>query len=192
MKLHNLYLIVGLSGSGKDTIADILCKHYNTTKVKSYTTRSPRNRDDMKNHLFVNEQSYIDAMNSGTVVAHTYYNGHDYWATEYQINNADFYVIDIKGAEDVFNYYCNKRNVILFYIDVSVYNRLMRMIDRVQDKSDKTVEMIIDRAHHDLHVLIPTYSTDVDKVTVIDNNGDLNNTVKNIIQKIECYERMHA
>lgn len=192
MKLKNLYLIVGLSGSGKDTIVDALCKHYDASKVQSYTTREQRNSKDAENHLFANEQDYRKALENGSVVAHTYYNGHDYWATEEQVDNADFYVIDTKGAEDIFKYYHGKRNTILLYIDVSTYNRLMRMVSRAPDKSDQTIETIIDRSYHDLHELTPIYMTDIDKVTVIDNNKDLQSAVKDAIGIIDNYERMYA
>lgn len=49
--MHNIYLIVGRSGSGKDTVVDYLCKHYGYKRIVSYTTRPPRNAQDK--HIFV-------------------------------------------------------------------------------------------------------------------------------------------
>lgn len=192
MKLKNLYLIVGLSGSGKDAITNALCEHYDTTKVKSYTTRAQRNEKDKENHIFATDEDYRNAVAENSIIAHTYYDGHDYWATADQVDNADFYVIDTKGADDVYYHYLGKRNVVLLYVDVNVYNRLIRMIKRAKNKADNTIEEIINRSHHDIHELTPFYMSNVEHIAIVDNNGTLEEGIRSAIEMVDNYERALA
>jgi guanylate kinase len=49
--MQNIYLIVGRSGFGKDTVVDCLCERYGYKRIISYTTRPRRNEQDK--HIFV-------------------------------------------------------------------------------------------------------------------------------------------
>ena len=69
-----IFLIVAPSGSGKDTVVNKLCDDYGFTKVKSYTTRKPRQDDknDIRNHTFVSMEEYQNIIDTQTVMATTF------------------------------------------------------------------------------------------------------------------------
>lgn len=92
--MNNIYLIVGRSGSGKDTTADYLCKRYGYKRVISYTTRPPRDAQDK--HLFVSDTEFNQLQN---IVAESHKYGNKYCATLKQVENADLYVIDFNGID---------------------------------------------------------------------------------------------
>lgn len=94
----NLYCVVGESGSGKDTIVNYMCNRYGYTKVISNTTRPMRTNDenDKLNHIFSNVEQYQKDKENNEVVAETFFNDNYYWATKTQVDNSDFYIIDIK------------------------------------------------------------------------------------------------
>ena len=106
----NLYCVVGESGSGKDTIVNYMCNRYGYTKVISNTTRPIRTNDenDKFNHIFSNVEQYQQDKENNEVVAETFFNGNVYWATKTQVNNSDFYVIDIKGLKHLQDTYRDK------------------------------------------------------------------------------------
>ena len=62
-----LYLIVGKSGSGKDTVINKVCELFNYTKVISYTTRPMRTPDE-NTHIFVTDKDFNMAKD---IVAYT-------------------------------------------------------------------------------------------------------------------------
>ena len=82
-----LYLIVGKSGSGKDTVINKVCELFNYTKVISYTTRPMRTPDE-NTHIFVTDKDFNMAKD---IVAYTRFNNYRYWATQEQCENNDFY-----------------------------------------------------------------------------------------------------
>jgi guanylate kinase len=90
-----IYLIMGRTASGKDTLADILKDTYGMHAVKSRTTRPKRSEDD-DSHIFV-DQATADAELPDSV-ARTNINGYDYYATMDDVTSADIYVIDPDGA----------------------------------------------------------------------------------------------
>lgn len=121
-----LFLFVGKSASGKTTIANMLEKDgYN--QVQSYTTRPPRYKGEV-GHTFISEGEYDKLEN---IVASTLYNGYHYCTTLEQIQNSDFYVVDVPGVFTLLdNYDKINRDIHIFYFDANVYNRIQRMIAR--------------------------------------------------------------
>ena len=96
-----IFLVVAPSGSGKDTVVNKLCDDYGFTKVKSYTTRKPRQDDknDIRNHTFVSMKEYQDIIDTQTVMATTYFNKNYYCATQDQVDGSDFYIVDVEGVK---------------------------------------------------------------------------------------------
>lgn len=88
------YLIMGRSGTGKDTLAKEL-KTYGLKEVLSYTTR-PKRTPDENTHTFITSDMADDFPDK---VASTTINGYDYFATKQQVEEADFYVIDPNGLK---------------------------------------------------------------------------------------------
>jgi guanylate kinase len=121
-----LLLFVGKSSSGKTTIANILEKEHGYKQVQSYTTRKPRYEGEI-GHIFVTEKEFNKL---GRLAAYTLYNGHKYGTTFKQIDKCDIYVIDVPGVETLLKNYKTGRPIYIIYFDVSVYNRINRMIER--------------------------------------------------------------
>lgn len=93
-----LYLILGESGSGKDTLVAQVCDIMRVSRVVSYTTR-PRRAGEADTHAFVSDAYFDDLLAVGQMAATTTYDGHRYGATWAQIWDSDLYIIDPAGAK---------------------------------------------------------------------------------------------
>ena len=94
-------LIVGRTGSGKNTLQNILIKEYGWKAVKSYSTRKPRSEGE-DTHIFISKEEAA-AVPAEDKVAITFHKNGDsldeYFATRQQVEEADCYIIDPKGVE---------------------------------------------------------------------------------------------
>lgn len=163
-----LYLVVGPSGSGKDTIVDRVCKATNKHKLKSYTTRPKRNKQD-DTHIFVDELTF----NALDIVARTKYDNNYYGATQEQIDNADFYIIDINGIQYFQTHNRTPRIIKTIYINVPEHIREQRITNR----DDKTYAK--NRIQNDKKAFKPktnNYSL------IINNTGTIEDAVNKIIK----------
>ena len=133
-----LILLVGKSGSGKTTIAKYLQNHYGMTMLESYTTRKPRYEGE-RGHEFVSYEFYLTPSNK---VAHTYFDGNHYWATQEQCDNSDVYVIDPDGVKSFRRNYNSTRPYIIVYLKINALTRVFRMMKR-GDGFTKAVKRIL-------------------------------------------------
>lgn len=125
-QLTNLYCIVGESGCGKTTIVDKLEEVFGYKVLRSYTTRRPRREGDT-DHTFISLEEYGNLQNK---VATCEIGGNFYAATAEQIEEADLYVIDKCGIEELREKYKGKKNIVVIYINVPMDIRLERMLKR--------------------------------------------------------------
>ena len=181
-KLNNItILLVGASGSGKSTVADHLHNECGYDVLQSYTTR-PRRTVDETGHIFVTEEEYEAIPNK---VATTYFDGHYYCATQEQVDNNDIYIIDPHGVDEVLSTYKGNKKLIVFYIDVSIEERLNRM--RMRGDSEDSCWQ---RLRHDEAVFAPFVKTVFNSEAYI-FNGLKNSTalameIKNVAENIDC------
>lgn len=134
--MKNIYLIVGKSGSGKDTIVNNLCEQAGYKRLVSYTTRPPRNDvNDKKSHIFATVNDYKRMRKNGDIIAETYYNGNYYWATRQQADKSDLYIIDPAGVTSIKRQYFDK-HIVVIYIDASEKTRKARMKQRGDKQKD--------------------------------------------------------
>lgn len=142
-----LFLFVGRSASGKTTIANMLAEKHGFKQVESYTTRKPR-FDGEPGHIFVSEDEF---KNIGELAAYTFYNNHHYGTTFEQLSKSDIYVVDIPGLESLLaKLQDDNRPIYVFYFDASVYNRILRMIDR-HDSYMMIVSRLLEDEKEDWH-----------------------------------------
>lgn len=95
-----VFLVIGRSGCGKDTLVNYMCQKYGLKKLNSYTTRPPRQNEE-DTHIFISPedvQKYQD-----DIIAYTKIGEFEYFATKSQLKDINFYIIDPKGVQDLEN-----------------------------------------------------------------------------------------
>lgn len=135
-----IYLLVGASGSGKSTVAEILHDKYGWQGVSSYTTRTPRYPGE-QGHEFVDKATFDTV---GKLVGYTVFDGHEYGATEEQVDNADLYIIDPAGVEYFAKTYAGKKTPIVFCLQVTDGDAIFHMSMRGDD-----YDAVLQRHMHD-------------------------------------------
>ena len=171
-----LYLFVGRSASGKTTVANMLEEKYKYKQVSSYTTRKPR-FDGENGHIFVSEDEFEKL---GELAAYTFYNNNHYGTTIEQLKESDIYVIDIPGVESLLKKLQNDtRPICVIYFDVSVYHRILRMLDRHDSDMMIISRLLVDEEYdwlNKLNSLVWHYNNIIGKdvhLHSINANGDL-------------------
>ena len=91
-----IYLLVGRSGVGKDTLAAELEKR-GLTRVISYTDR-PKRTPNEDTHIFISPEEYEAIPDK---VATTVINNYHYFATRKQVEKAGCYTIDPNGIKEL-------------------------------------------------------------------------------------------
>lgn len=171
-----LYLIVGESGTGKDTVVNSLNRYGGLTRVKSYTTRPSRSTEEDKlSHIFVDVMTKDDFSNA---VAYTHYNEYDYWVTQSQLDKSDLYIIDPSGIDYFKEHYKGERpfKIINLYVDEQ------ERINRMKSRGDND-ENIKQRVFYDKSAF-KNISADV-KI----ENRTLQDCIKNILNYILSQEK---
>ena len=100
MKKDRIIAIVGESGCGKDTAADIISQEMDIKQLISYTTRDKR-EGETNEHIFIDDDTFrkMHADDDNPFFAFTSYGGRVYFTTESQVlgKGAQVYVIDEAG-----------------------------------------------------------------------------------------------
>lgn len=121
-------LVVGRTGSGKSTFADMLKKN-GLKSIESYSTRKPRFEGE-KGHIFINKDD-LDKYKVN-VIAWTMINGNEYFATLSQLEENDIYIVDPIGTYDLIS-----RELGYDYILVYVYSSDE---DRLEATNNRSLE----------------------------------------------------
>lgn len=146
MREKPVILLIGESGSGKDTVQKILEQQYGLKPLLSYTTRPKRNKDE-NTHTFVSDVEFNHICDTEQVIAFTRYNDYRYCATSQQIEEADVYIIDMDG------FYSLKDQAIVGKIDfpfVSFYLKVpeKERVQRMKSRGD-SIKAINERIEYD-------------------------------------------
>ena len=180
MQVKNIYLIIGKSGAGKTTIADILETKYHLKQIQSYTTRPPR-YDGERGHIFVTKKDFTNEMISNCVAFTTYLDNY-YWATKQQVDKCAIYVIDPIGVDFFKERYDGKKKIITFVITANNDVRIKRM--RARGDSEST---IASRLKYD----VGAFSNFVGDYTFVNNDdsfGAIDKLVEEIVETIKKIE----
>lgn len=139
-------LLIGESGSGKNTVQDNLERLYGCVPLLSYTTR-PKRTPNENTHTFVTEEEFDKILNNEKVIAFTRFDEHRYCATEKQLEQSDVYIIDVAGLYTLLDLKFEKAIDIPFvtvYLQVPEEERIKRMKKRGDSK-----QAIKQRLEHD-------------------------------------------
>lgn len=124
---------MGESGTGKTTVAEILCKWYGLKQIQSYTTR-PQRYPGEEGHIFLDKSkftSFDDIRNHyPTIAAEDLYDEELYFATTEQINDCDLYVVTPTGIRFLKTNYCGGKGVKVIRLKCSMFERIDRMSKR--------------------------------------------------------------
>lgn len=136
--MKKLFCVVGRTGTGKDSLVDLVCSSLGMKKVKSYTTRERRPGEGDDSHVFIKPVE-IDQF-KGKMAAYTKIGEVEYFATVEQVLEGDFYVIDPNGLDDFrerwdFNKF--PMSIVVIYITVPKMTQLSRLLGR-GDNAEKS------------------------------------------------------
>ena len=132
MKKETIFLIVGRSGTGKSTLVDMYCKEYGTTAIQSYTTR-PKRYEGETGHIFVGKKNFPS---SEEWVAYTKFDGYEYCATQQQVEDNDFYIIDQQGIFWFLQKYKGNKEIVIIHLHCSIEEVYGRMFKRGDSNED--------------------------------------------------------
>lgn len=157
--MMKILLLTGESGVGKTTISKKLCEDNQFHEVLSFSTRQPRNADDM-DHFYIDKEDVWDCFLGGDIVASTIFGGEVYFASSNQFleDKINVYVVDELGVLDNVNYWLPK--------GADIY--IMKIV------SDREC----DRKHRDYQILTDEY------FDLIIENDDLDETVEKIKERM--------
>lgn len=134
MNKYKLVILIGKSGSGKDTILKEILKHKDFNPVVSMTTRPPREGEvNGKDYFFVDNDTFTKYLLEDKLIEATIFNNWAY-GTPYSslsFEKTNIAVLNPDGVrilkED------NKLDVTVIYIDVSDKTRLIRQLQREEN-----------------------------------------------------------
>lgn len=136
--MKKLFCVVGRTGTGKDSLVDLVCSSLGMKKVKSYTTRERRPGEGDDSHVFI-KPIEIDQF-KGRMAAYTKIGEVEYFATVDQVLEGDFYIIDPNGLDDFrerwdFNKF--PMSIVVIYVTVPKMTQLSRLLGR-GDNAEKS------------------------------------------------------
>ena len=139
--MKTIFLIMGESGSGKDSVVNALCERYGYKKLKSYTTRERRTPDE-DTHTFVTNRAFDELRD---MVAWTNYGNHRYCATADQVDESDLYIIDPDGVRYFKNHYHRQKRIFIIYLKTEMTTRMVRMLRRGDSVKQAVQRLKLDR-----------------------------------------------
>lgn len=131
--MHNLYLIVGRTASGKDSLTRTIAEKYGLKILSSYATR-PKRPGETNEHIFITPEDVVKYQND--IVAYTKIGDYEYFSTKQQLLECDFYIIDPNGVEYLKEKIKNIPNIELhiIYISADYVTRKHRALNSRKDK----------------------------------------------------------
>lgn len=169
-----IFLIVGRTGSGKDTLVNQIAEKYNMNVLKSYTTR-PKRTEEKDTHIFIREEDFEEDFEiyKEQIVAYTEIDGYRYFSTYDQLNKANFYIVDpngiktLKGKYNLYNF-----NFVVIYIYATDTIRNARAIHQRKDRPE-----IFNSRNQDEDLQFSTFEQLSEYDYIIDNSGAITKSI---------------
>jgi len=146
--------LVGLSGTGKTTVAHTLEKQYGYNVIKSYTTRPPRSANEY-GHTFV-DIDMLNVLNASDlkdeIIAYSRYGTQHYWVLRAQYKNKkhSIFIVDTRGVKmllEAKNKFKFKVNIIYLTLDTAERLRRVKQELAVTNMSELTQKQIDELAN---------------------------------------------
>lgn len=170
-----LYFLTAKSGTGKDTVADMLNEFLGLRKVKSVTTRQRRYpTEDV--YYYITDEEYDNA----DLAQHSSFSGCRYGATLDEVNASQLFVICPEGMPELIESY-KERPIVALYLDSTDDTRRARM--KARGDSDESIQK---RIEHDA-TSFGTIPAGI-PVTVINANKDKESVLCAIMDAMVSYE----
>lgn len=176
--------LFGFIGSGKDAVADYLCKRYGFKKL----TMSDIIKEELSN---LNRPINREEMQKFSVESKAKH-GHDIWAKKCieHIKKNNWQKVVISGLRDAHEIttFKSANNFILVFVDANLDTRLNRLLRRTSEKDFKSREELIAQEKREIEIydLYKSYQKYYDYK--IDNNGSIDNLRKEIDRFVEKYK----
>ena len=166
--------LVGMSGSGKTTIAKKLVESYDFVQPKTYTDRQPRDKEE--NYNFVSSEEFKQLKNSGNILESTVYAGHNYGSSAESIKSAIeagksvVLPVDICGALALKTHF---KNVVTIFVDRDKKDVITSVLERNCSNEDKANRiMSIDAEIKNANIC--DY--------VLENNGEIDDVMEELVK----------
>lgn len=170
-----LILLVGHSGSGKDTILKIF-QEYGFETIVSYTTRPPRDYEvNGKDYHFISEADFKTLLNMGFFLEYQSYRDWLYGTAKQDYGDNKVLIVAKEGMIQLMN---KVPNIIAIHIKADEEVRKQRLYDRGDNKEEVERRIVCDRVDF----------KDVEKYThftLPNNTNDIKILVKNVSSFIE-------
>lgn len=168
--------IMGKSGSGKSTIINKL-SYNNMNIIKSYSTRKPRNAEDLETHIFVTEDDFDNTDKNEIMAIYESPNNYKSWVTKelFDKNKINLYAIDPIAFSDFFEKYKEMDKIYGIYFDLDETEREKRLKKRGQSYYYK------DEPHLDKKNI----KIDKNNFTIIDVSGNIDTVTHKVLEIIK-------
>lgn len=175
--MSDLFIIVGRTASGKDTLAENITRLTGKTMAISHTTRK-RRKGEGDTHIFIDDiedypHRWVD----------TYINGNYYFILEDDVKNNDIIIIDPIGLASLLKQASFKRPYQVLYIDIDRETRCHRYTSRGNVPLDVFIQR--DDAEHEQFAAYeklisnPQYRQD-NNVTILSNDDDIQHFLQSL------------
>lgn len=173
-------ILVGKSCSGKTEISKYLTENFRYDKVISTTTRSPRKDEvDGIDYNFLNKKDFLSKYERGELFCVGEYNGNFYGLDIDDIRDVDnkVFILEPNGALELYEFL---ENSIMLYVNADdgiIFGRQLRRGDNEEEISGRKLYDMI------------TFDgfSDICDVIEIDNNGDIPDTVREILEVVSIF-----
>lgn len=185
-----LFIIMGESSSGKDTVAHICQNKFDMRPVISYATRPKRpNEKEGREHYFIDDAKMAELKSRDDMVAYTYIKnpnsdakGYEYCAMLENVQNADMYVLDPLGYDDMMRRYGDYFETIRLLITAPYEVRRQRAIERgIKDIKEFEERYENEREQFEDALVNQKYDYLIDNSNITKN--ELEEKVKDILRK---------
>lgn len=139
--MKTVFLIVGETASGKDSLTNKICLELNLKQLLSYATRPKRYKTE-DTHVFI-DTGDVDKYDN--IIAYTKIGEYEYFATLSQLEECDIYIIDPNGV-GYLKQMITEQEINIRLVTIYIYVREFDRIERALKRSNNN-EILQQRIH---------------------------------------------